>query len=329
MADGEAIPLRLSSLATAIRAMLASDAQSMDDYAIANAGGIPPAIRLAIGPEGEAALLRDGYGGHCLDAILDPQGEDRSLLHCLEHELPVIRYLHGAWRDRRITQAMPRTVHIQDHLCRLTETRLALEAMGRACPAKIEDALPVLVDAAMRDMNLAGDAAIEDPARVWTSPVQYALVLHRAPDRNGSMLLCRGDDGTEFTYRQPTEEVSWKRMPVGSRILVYWRGRTVNHPGYRHRMLCPDSVKVQVRRGDAPARRHAFVDVPVTARVVMNRDTRDAPKGATGTVEGYGDGTCRIVLDDGLREVSARAECIVRKRRPRGGNRRIETHSIL
>lgn len=329
MADVGPARLRLSSLAAAITAMLASEARTIDDQAVMNAGGIPPDLRLAIGPKGEAALLREGYGGHCLDALLDPRGEDDGVLGCLERELPVIKYLHGAWRDRRLTHSLPRTHHIQDMLCRMPETRRAIDNMRREPPTRIEDALPDIVDAAMRDMDLAGDVAVEDPARVWTSPVQYALVLHRTPDRNGSMLLCRGDDGTEFVHFQPTQETAWKRMPVGSRILVTWKGRTTNHAGYRHRVLCPDSVQAQVRRGDAPARRHAFVDVPVTARVVMRSDTRDAPKGAVGTVEGYGDGTCRIVLDETFREVSARAECIVRKRRPRGGNRSIEIHSIL
>lgn len=324
------VALRLPALAAAVRAMSTDAMKTMNDHAILNEGGISPDVRLAVGRAGEIALLNAGYGGHCLDAIMDAQSDPDPVLACRDDELPVIKHLHTAWRDRALPASLIRTTDIHDRLDAMPETRRIIDRCGGSeRSVVIADIIVDLVGAAMRDMGMTEEDGLEDPAKVWSAPMEYALVLHRTPDRNGSRLLCRGDGGIEFIHYQPTEEAAWMRLTVGSRILVHWQGRTANHPGYRHRVLCPDSVKVHVRQGKARARRETFVDVPLDARVVMARDTRDAPKGAIGTVSGYGDGTCRVVLDESFREVSARADCIVRKRRPRGGNRRIETHSIL
>lgn len=303
-------------------------ANAMSEERLIQYGGVPIVVRMAIGADAARTIIDDGRGGHSLEALL---GMNRGTPAALRHDADqasLIVGLERLWRDRRLPAHLVNVQTLEgttsDGLSKTVDS-LRHGDRGRT----IGELVPDIVAAIRRDMPDLQDVSVGRVQTIWSTTMEYGLVVSHRPARDGAYMLCRTQSGHEFTHHQNKEDFIWSRMPVGSRIHVERRACTAEHPGYVHHVIEGDSIDSLARSGRIGLRRQTYVDVNLDVAVVLTSNVRDAEMGSVGRVSGYGDGTCRVILERDLREISVRAENMMRKRRPRNGKRRITAQSIL
>ncbi len=223
-------------------------------HRLAEAGGMRPWIRLALGEDAALALERDGRGGWCLDALLgEPMGcrqrpvvsadpvEVSALIVvdalCAEAGSPRWSVWHGI-RSRIPFPAAERLVpalygQARDGEARPDPTGTGLEAVldriaalhglkPRKAPADLSS---------WREREAVGTVVGVTPRAYYATP-PGAVMQHEGAD----ILL---EDGRTASIHAG-DPLCWPGVLIlGQRVHLTWRGATAGHPGYlaRGRLL--------------------------------------------------------------------------------------------